>query len=165
MTDVDADMLQELGANAYKTAKKYLGDKGGQVNLLFDTSRKKQQRYAVEKGILLARNDHQYYKTTTKVAPISLTGISSPDLELIVSGIDRTRELVCKPANIVTPPFLVSYIQQLCTKTNKLTATVFGPKELAKERMNLFLAVSRGAEHDPAMVVIEYTGGNDGKKK
>lgn len=76
----------------------------------------------------------------------------------IAEGVYLARDLVNDNADQVTPQFLAKVAKGL-EKTLPHTKTMIHDKKwIEKEKMGLLLAVSRGACHDPAFIIIEYKG-------
>ncbi len=76
----------------------------------------------------------------------------------IALGVYLVRDLVNNNADDVTPQYLSSCARDLAKESSKLRATVFGKKEIEREKMELLLAVNRGSSHDPAFIIMEYKG-------
>ncbi len=84
------------------------------------------------------------------------------EAEITATSINLTRHLVNTPPNIMTPKGFVDYAQDLnWGKNTKLT--VWDPKRLAKEKMNLHLAVGQGSDNPPYLLHVKYS--RKGNKK
>ena len=73
-------------------------------------------------------------------------------------GENLARTLQARPGNVATPTHLAEEARRLA-KEHGLKVTVLGPKEMEKEGMGALLAVARGSEEEPRLIVLEYAGG------
>lgn len=124
----------------------------------------------VAEGLLLTNYVFETYKSlkenerTVLLEQAALIGASKKDEELIhklssiMQGVFMTRDLVNLNADDATPAHLVSMAKHLEKTQKKLKATIFGKKEIEKEKMGLLLAVNRGSHIDPAFIMVEYRG-------
>ena len=78
--------------------------------------------------------------------------------QIISEAVCLTRRLGDCPGNILFPESFVKEAQALA-KPLKLKVTVLDEKALAKEKMNLILAVGGGSARPPRLLTIEYKGG------
>ena len=86
--------------------------------------------------------------------------------EAEAAGLCLARDLANGPANEVTPAFMASTAEELASRFAEwgMSCHVLGPKELEERNMGAFLAVSRGSEREPRLVVLEYSPrGAEGK--
>jgi leucyl aminopeptidase len=74
-----------------------------------------------------------------------------------------TRTLVNEPSNILTPSGLADHALKMASKTG-LRARVLERKEMEKLGMNALLAVSRGSQEVPKLIILE-THGESKKRK
>ena len=65
------------------------------------------------------------------------------------------RDLSNEPGGTCTPEHLASEARKLA-RSHGLKVTVFGEKELAREKMGGILAVGRGSAHPPRLIALEY---------
>jgi len=104
----------------------------------------------------MASHTHMYFKTDTTQTTTHVEWIQHKSLVAIVDGINLTKELITKPANIVTP----DYLTEFCTKTfwtwHGIRVNVLGKKDLEKEGMWCFLAVSQWSSFEPRLITLEY---------
>lgn len=73
------------------------------------------------------------------------------------------RDLSNEPANVGTPTYYANEISKLA-KAHGLKVKVMGEAEARKEKMNLFLGVSKGSAQEPKCVILEYTPKTNAKK-
>jgi leucyl aminopeptidase len=72
-------------------------------------------------------------------------------------GENLARTLQARPGNVATPTHLAEEARRL-GKEHGLKVTILGPKEMEKEGMGALLAVARGSEEEPRLIVLEYAG-------
>ncbi len=124
-------------------------------------------------GLLLAnyafdRMKKEAASLLTKVALLGAdqkTLAEGKKLAQIAAAVYFTRDLVNNNADDVTPQVLAQCARDIEKEFPKVKTTVFGKKEIEKFKMGLLLAVSRGAAHDPAFMILEYKGDPASKKK
>lgn len=117
---------------------------------------------------------HLYRQTEFKSEPapkISLKNLSfhSPlenledgqaivmDAEIQAGAVNLARYLGDAPPNVMFPETFVREALAIA-KDLKLKATVLDEKGLAKEKLNLILAVGKGSNHAPRLLTLEYKG-------
>jgi len=202
LEDLDFDKFQELWAKAMKLAKKIFSDSLSNndkknteqtilVRLIFDSSLNNANRYFVEKWVLMAINEHNYFQTNSKNSKIliknwnidildkdglmvwktkkdmkyNILGIKNKELEKIVQAIDISRELVNKPSNVINPDTLTSFVKDLFKWEKSVKLDIFGKDFLEKENMWLFLAVNQGSRYEPRMIIMDYNPYSNEKNK
>jgi leucyl aminopeptidase len=79
------------------------------------------------------------------------------DTRIMVQSTTLTRYLQDCPANWLTPPLLADIAETL-TAERGARVQVFGAEELLAEGMGAFLAVAKGSEFPPRMVIIDIPG-------
>lgn len=79
-------------------------------------------------------------------------------LEHWMEGVNLTRNLVNDNADDMRAKDLVEVAKHLAKEFPSLECTILRQKELEKEKMGLLLAVNRGAEQEPALIVLHYRG-------
>lgn len=103
-------------------------------------------------------------KPTVLLQKIQLMGGVKKQQELIdrhlllMESVDLARILVNRNADEAKAHDLVLKAKALAEKYPSIQCEVLGKKELEKEKMGLLLAVNRGADHDPALIVLTYKG-------
>ncbi len=76
--------------------------------------------------------------------------------EAEAAGVNLARDLANTPANAMTPVIFAEKALDVA-KRHGMTFRVLGEEQLRAEGMNAYLAVARGSDEAPRMVVIEYT--------
>lgn len=108
-------------------------------------------------------------------APLQVTDVTLaardgdlPEIEMggsagaaIARGQNLARTLQARPGNVATPSHLAEEARRVAA-TLGLAVTVLGPEQLEAEGMRALLAVSRGSEEEPRLIVLEHRGGQEG---
>jgi leucyl aminopeptidase len=74
-------------------------------------------------------------------------------------GVELTRMLTALPANHLTPSHMAAYAR--AQEPSGLEVEIFGADELAKQGLNLLLAVGQGSCHPPCLAVLRWRGAAD----
>ncbi|PJA25126.1 MAG: leucyl aminopeptidase [Alphaproteobacteria bacterium CG_4_10_14_0_2_um_filter_63_37] len=82
--------------------------------------------------------------------------------EQIAAGVMLARDLINHPGNTVTPTRLAEEAGQIA-EAYGLELTVLGREEMQAEGMGALLAVARGSEEEPKLIVLKYQGRDGGK--
>jgi leucyl aminopeptidase len=80
---------------------------------------------------------------------------------IIGDAVNLTREVVNRAPHDIYPASFAQRAQQVASDTG-LTCRVLDEGQLADERMNSMLAVARGSDQPPRLVILEYRGGGNG---
>lgn len=72
-------------------------------------------------------------------------------------GENLARTLQARPGNLATPAHMAEEALRLAQRL-PLQARILGPEELRAEGMEALLAVARGSEAEPRLIVLEYWG-------
>ncbi len=75
---------------------------------------------------------------------------------------NRARTLQARPGNVATPSHLARAARRIAGEAG-LEAEVLGPAELRDEGMEALLAVSRGSDEEPRLIVLRHRGGAPGE--
>ena len=84
--------------------------------------------------------------------------------EIIMEGVNFTRDLQNEPAIKLTPDDLANRVRFNLSKAG-VKVKVFDEKEIARRKMGGLLAVGMGSENPPRFIIMEYKGKDSGKKK
>jgi leucyl aminopeptidase len=82
---------------------------------------------------------------------------------IVASAENFARNLGNLPGNVVTPTRLAEVARDISTRFG-MKLTVLGPKEMEAEGMGALLAVARGTDEEPRLIVLEHRGGDDGDR-
>ena len=103
------------------------------------------------------------------LAKIRFLGEALKDAPAIVERARITAEAVClarrlgdQPGNALYPKSFAKEAEALA-KPLKLKVEVLDEKDLAKEKLNLILAVGSGSAHSPRLVTVKYQGAGPGR--
>lgn len=77
---------------------------------------------------------------------------------IVAESVYMARDLVNGNADDVTPQYLGKIAKDISKKYKSVKTTVLTKKQIEAEKMGLLLAVSRGAAHDPAFIIMQYKG-------
>lgn len=80
---------------------------------------------------------------------------------IVASAENFARNLGNLPGNVVTPTRLAEVAGDIAERFG-MKLTVLGPKEMEAEGMGALLAVARGSDEEPRLIVLEHRGGGEG---
>ena len=83
----------------------------------------------------------------------AVTIVASPPVATIVEGANVTRNLANRAANDLTPEALADEATTIA-KANGLHVDVIGPEKATAMGMGMFMAVGRGSDNPPRMIVM-----------
>jgi leucyl aminopeptidase len=78
--------------------------------------------------------------------------------EVIARAENLARTLGNLPGNIATPSYLAAEAERI-GRQHGMKVTILGPAELEQEGMHALLAVSRGSDEEPRLIVLEHRKG------
>ena len=78
------------------------------------------------------------------------------------AGENRARTLQARPGNIATPTHLADEARRIAGEAG-LEVEVLGPAEMVAEGMEALVAVSRGSDEEPRLIVLRHRGGVPGE--
>ena len=81
----------------------------------------------------------------------------------LARGENLARTLGNRPGNVATPAHLADIALKIAAD-HGMTATILGPAELEEEGMHALLAVARGSDVEPRLIVLEHRGGAEGER-
>lgn len=81
--------------------------------------------------------------------------------ETIGRAANFARTLQSRPGNVATPTHLADQAARMAGERG-LGVTIMGPDELREENMHALLAVARGSDEEPRLIVLRHDGGADG---
>ncbi|HEX8904628.1 MAG TPA: leucyl aminopeptidase, partial [Longimicrobiaceae bacterium] len=82
---------------------------------------------------------------------------------IVASAENFARNLGNLPGNVVTPTRLAEVAGEIAGRFG-MKLTVLGPQEMEAEGMGALLAVARGTDEEPRLIVLEHRGGADGER-
>lgn len=126
---------------------------------------------AVADGVFLTNYAFTYLKgESLKDNPVVLlkkvvfVGCKENETELlkrfstIASGVHLVRELVNGNADEVTPEMLAQTARSIEKRSRNLKLKVLEKMQIEKEKMGLLLAVNRGSDLEPRLIILSYRG-------
>jgi leucyl aminopeptidase len=82
--------------------------------------------------------------------------------EVVAGAQNAARELQNLPSNLANPEFLASRAREIADAHDALELELFDREEIASRGMGAFTAVAKGTDTEPRMIVLRYTGGENG---
>ncbi|HTO05594.1 MAG TPA: leucyl aminopeptidase [Myxococcota bacterium] len=124
---------------------------------------------ALAEGLVLGAYRFDKYKTgndkPTELARVTLLAADARQVtalrrgaafgKLVSESANLARDLSNEPGGACTPEYLAAEARKLA-RSHGLKVTVFGEKELAREKMAGILAVGRGSANPPRLIALEY---------
>src|SRR3569832_1466690 len=83
----------------------------------------------------------------------------------VAEGIKLTKDLGNLPPNICTPGYLADQARTLAKRHKTIKVEVLDRGDMEKLGMGALLAVARGSQVSPKLIVVQYRGGNKNKKQ
>ncbi|HYH81542.1 MAG TPA: leucyl aminopeptidase [Longimicrobium sp.] len=176
---VTAERLRRAGGTAARQAAKA---RAPRVTVLLPTSSvdTRAAARAVAEGVVLGSYSFSELKSRADDAP---EPVELADLELVLAAAadqgaaqdgarvgavtaaaeNFARNLGNLPGNIVTPTRLAEVAGDIAGRFG-MKLTVLGPKEMEAEGMGALLAVARGTDEEPRLIVLEHRGGDEGAR-
>ncbi len=78
--------------------------------------------------------------------------------KILSEGVCLARDLINDNADQINASALGLEAEKLSKQFKKITTTILNKERLEKEKLNLILAVNRGAHIDPALIILNYQG-------
>jgi len=78
--------------------------------------------------------------------------------EIVGNAVNASRDLICQPANVMTPPALADAAATLARDAG-LSCAILDERAIAEHGMGGILAVAQGSAHPPRFVILEHAGG------
>ena len=75
---------------------------------------------------------------------------------------NAARDLQNLPSNVATPTFLAERAEEIAKAHDALSLEVLGRKEIEEAKMGAFVAVAKGSDAEPKLIVLRYDGGGKG---
>lgn len=132
---------------------------------------------ALVEGVILGMYRFDKYKTKKKNAEkllqkIKIIAQSEEAVAALTKSADTgknlaesanfVRDLVNEPANYMHPIRFAECAQEVADK-HGIAIQILGPEDLEKESMGLHLAVAKGSDQPPRLVIMKYEGNPGGK--
>jgi leucyl aminopeptidase len=82
----------------------------------------------------------------------------------LATGFLRARELANLPPNICTPEYLAGQATEIANSYENVEVQILEQAEMSELNMNALLAVGKGSENTPRLIVLRYRGAGEDKK-
>ncbi|HSG02614.1 MAG TPA: leucyl aminopeptidase [Marinobacterium sp.] len=82
----------------------------------------------------------------------------------IANGVSTARELGNLPGNICTPLYLAEHALNLAAEFDSISVEILDEHQMTELGMGALMAVGKGSEIPPRMMVIKYTGADESEK-
>lgn len=122
----------------------------------------------VAEGLMLRAYNFQTYKSSKK-SVFSATLVAKNANETseffegqrlpIVDGVYLARDIASEPGNTIYPETFIERVKTAMKGLDDVKVRVMDKRDLEKYNMGALLGVGQGSIHDPAMLIIEYKGG------
>lgn len=125
---------------------------------------------AIAEGMALANYAFNNYKSDKKestIKNINVIGVKDEDKNKVQEGLDEAnslinaiyeaRNLVNEPANTIYPETLAKRAEEL-GKEFGFEVEVFGENKIQELKMEAFMSVAKGSNHEPKLIVMRYFG-------
>ena len=155
------DNVVQLVKNIFKTAT----DSSNTIDLL------EEQIDVQVKAFFYYNYKHLSYKqkntSTPKDFSLNLSKASRNILDVIEENktimdfLNRTRDIIDMPPDVMYPQSLIDYIVEFSSKNNIKVLELYNEKRLKREGLNGILDVGKGSHNQPRMAILEYDGTND----
>ncbi|MCX8065583.1 MAG: leucyl aminopeptidase [Candidatus Hydrogenedentes bacterium] len=127
----------------------------------------------IVEGLILSSFSYENFKTeldaskTNKVNIGTVVFLTHPDENIgrvieetndtvaICESVNMCRNLVCTPANDLTPGALAEFARTMCDKV-EIKSRILTRAEMEEEGLNAIIAVGRGSSREPCMIIVEY---------
>jgi leucyl aminopeptidase len=76
---------------------------------------------------------------------------------------NRARELQNLPSNVATPTFLADRAREIADAHENVTVEVLGREDFERMGMGGLMAVSKGTDEDPCLIILRYAGAGGGE--
>jgi leucyl aminopeptidase len=100
---------------------------------------------------------------------VSLTLITPADVadvaeaaRICAEAQNRARDLQSLPSNVATPSYLGRRAREIASAHSSVTADVLGRDRITEKGMGGLVAVSKGTDEEPQLIVMRYQGGGSG---
>jgi len=168
----EKELTAEVLRRSYASGLNLVKEKVKTLNVVLPTTKelpKEEVMTAAAEGLLLCaytfdRNRSEKDKTPSQAVFVGGDSKVIKKVEKICEAVSLTRTLVIRNADEITPTYLGKVAKEIAKKSPSATAKVLGKAQIKKEKLGLLEAVSRGADQDPALILLEYRGNPKSKE-
>lgn len=166
------DRLRSLVANSVRAAQK-LQSKTIATMVFSQTSVIESIIHSIQaivEGAILGSYQFNYYKTNKKSFEVEKLIIALSDIKdkpvleqtiecskIVGESVNFARDLVNHPASYMTPDQMSKHAMAIA-QTTGMEVNILERKDFVEHNMNALLAVSKGSDEPPKMIVLKYTG-------
>jgi leucyl aminopeptidase len=113
-------------------------------------------KYLTSKSAKAKDGDIKLTFGTADAETVKNLTVELSEVTTLLVGVNITRDWSNEPSNIGIPAFYAAEAKKLAKKYG-LKVTVLGPREIKKEKMELFMSVAQGSDREPYVIVLEYS--------
>jgi len=150
-----AGRAKELGAVSLSWA---LPDDGAEVGLVEGTLLR---LYAFDRYKSKGDDDADGLETL-EIAGSGVDEDAARRGQIAADAVNRARELQNLPSNVADPIFLAGRAQEIADAHASIEIELFDREEIVQRGMGAFAAVAQGTHAEPRLIVLRYSGGDNG---
>jgi leucyl aminopeptidase len=150
-----ASRARDLGAVSLSWA---LPDDGAEVGLVEGTLLR---LYSFDRYKSKADDDSNGLETL-EIAGAGASETGARHGHVAAEAVNHARELQNLPSNVADPVFLAGRAQEIADAHAQVELELFNREEIVQRGMGAFAAVAQGADAEPRLIVLRYSGGNRG---
>ena len=152
-----AGRARELGSVSLSWA---LPDDGAEAGLVEGTLLKLYSfdRYKSKQG----DDDSPSGLETLEIAGAGVSEEMARRGQIAGEAVNHARELQNLPSNVANPEFLAGRAQEIADAHAQVELELFDREEIVQRRMGAFAAVAQGTHAEPRLIVLRYSGGDQG---
>ena len=176
--NANAESLRAAGGRAAKALARAKAKRASLAVPVLRRVKPEEAAQALTEGVVLGAYRFDKYKSGDDKPPaLEALTLLAPDARQVVAlrrgvklgqalaeSANFARDLSNEPGATCTPEHLASEARKLA-RAHGLKVTVFGEKELEREKMAGILTVGRGSTHPPRLIVLEHGAPVKGARK
>ena len=101
-------------------------------------------------------------ESLTLLGPAGL-GDAAEAARICAEAQNRARDLQSLPSNVATPSYLARRAREIASEHPAVSTDVLGREEIVAKEMGGLVAVSKGSDEEPQLIVLRYEGGGSGE--
>ncbi|MDX6480921.1 MAG: leucyl aminopeptidase [Gaiellaceae bacterium] len=163
--EVDAEALRTAGSAAAQALSRVGGTLAWRLDETLPVPLPEQAAALVE-GTILGSYSPGRWKSSDDTRPVERIVIAADETTelraavdraaLIADGANRARDLSNMPPNELTPATLADLAAELAAEHEHLSFEALDPDQMRELGMGSLLAVGRGSENEPRLIVLRY---------
>jgi leucyl aminopeptidase len=174
----DPEQMREYGFTIFENLKKVHG-KRAHILLTNLECLPDEALAGLTEGVLLSDysfNDYKTAKDQKKFSFHSLIFLFAREhysanlhrtisrIEATIAGVNVARDLANLPGNELTPLILAARTRKLFADSKTITVDVLDAKQIESLKMGAFMAMAKGSNNPPVMLVLRYESGIKGAR-